>query len=480
MSPPATNAAASGPRGRRLKLAALATVSLMAVATACAFVWWKRDRDGSAGPSWQPPSQTFLASPMNVQPVRGWRTTVTELGVPVPEFGVDGQSRFVTNADPFWSGPLVGYLGDRGYFLAHSASAVGPQWWLVGVDVRDGRRLFPPVSLPPSEPRPMCYLNGPTAVLCLAPHAADDVTASVIDADTGHVSYVGATKLRNYPAKFEVRQIGIYAVAATADEGVYGVGSSAETTWFVPGSGRIDALHHRWYDAAPPMLATQTERGSGVDRRVVFSLRDGSVIKPALDDDAEQQMTIVFPNAFVAETYRPNSSEHRVQFFNDNGESIGRKSIEGSLGSDYGRDLPVVEQRRHAWAVYSPDGARLLSGLGDKPLSVRLIGSKIYLVTESSAGWKQYDLPTGLQGKTCQYGLDGPGYVGTDGAVVVEEDGNPNVGRKLRAYDLANCDLLWVSESPVGSFRQSWRINTTLVQLSDDGTELVSLVAPSR
>jgi hypothetical protein len=37
---------------------------------------------------------------------------------------------------------------------------------------------------------------------------------------------------------------------------------------------------------------------------------------------------------------------------------------------------------------------------------------------------------------------------------------------------------LWTLKSAVGSFRAVWRINTTLVQLSDDGTELMSLVAP--
>jgi hypothetical protein len=48
-----------------------------------------------------------------------------------------------------------------------------------------------------------------------------------------------------------------------------------------------------------------------------------------------------------------------------------------------------------------------------------------------------------------------------------------------KARDLATCDTQWPLSSAVGSFRDVWRVNTTLVQLSDDGTELVSLVAPS-
>jgi hypothetical protein len=61
----------------------------------------------------------------------------------------------------------------------------------------------------------------------------------------------------------------------------------------------------------------------------------------------------------------------------------------------------------------------------------------------------------------------------------VEVLGERYVGRVAEAIDLATCDTLWTLTAPVGSFAQVWRVNTTLVQLSDDGTELVSLVAPS-
>jgi hypothetical protein len=70
------------------------------------------------------------------------------------------------------------------------------------------------------------------------------------------------------------------------------------------------------------------------------------------------------------------------------------------------------------------------------------------------------------------------GYIGSDGAVGVLEDGNPHVGLVTTAIDLKTCDTLWTLKSAIGSFRDVWRINTTLVQLSDDGTELMSLVAP--
>ncbi len=92
--------------------------------------------------------------------------------------------------------------------------------------------------------------------------------------------------------------------------------------------------------------------------------------------------------------------------------------------------------------------------------------------------WQQYDLRTGARGKECNYNF-GAGYLGTDGKVGLMASGNPNVGMITKAMDLATCDTLWSIESPVGSFRKVWRINITLVQLSADGTELMSLVARS-
>jgi hypothetical protein len=64
-----------------------------------------------------------------------------------------------------------------------------------------------------------------------------------------------------------------------------------------------------------------------------------------------------------------------------------------------------------------------------------------------------------------------------DGVVLVVTSPNANVVAKAR--DLATCDTLWTIPSQPNSLGRVWRVNTTLVQLSDDGTELVSLVAPS-
>jgi hypothetical protein len=84
----------------------------------------------------------------------------------------------------------------------------------------------------------------------------------------------------------------------------------------------------------------------------------------------------------------------------------------------------------------------------------------------------------GVKGKTCDFNMDYR-YLGTDGTVGVFQVDNPQVGLVAKARHLTTCDTLWELPSQVGSLARVWRVNTTLVQLSDDGTELMSLVAPS-
>ena len=87
-------------------------------------------------------------------------------------------------------------------------------------------------------------------------------------------------------------------------------------------------------------------------------------------------------------------------------------------------------------------------------------------------------MKTGAKGKTCEFDM-GNRYLGTGGSVGVFRVDNPRAGLVAKAIDLATCDNLWELPSQAGSLARVWRINTTLVQLSDDGTELMSLVAPS-
>jgi hypothetical protein len=305
----------------------------------------------------------------------------------------------------------------------------------------------------------------------------ENTTAWVIDARSGTVTHTGPTNLRTYPAELMVHQVGIWAVAETQYQGVYGIGPNAETTWFVPGDGSVDQNYLGTRDIGPPDLATQTS--GGLDFKVVFALSDGKVIKPKVSDDAAQQETVVYPGGFAA-VIEYNETRRGVQFFDVTGKQLSREGVPGLL-DNHATDLPMVNLTSGGWAVYTPDGGKLLEESGKAPQESRLIGTTLYLKRSGDSmarHWQPYDLRTGAKGKECNYDL-GTGYLGTDGKVGVFESGNPNVGLVTKGIDLTTCEALWQVQSPVGSFRDVWRINTTLVQLSDDGTELTSLVAPS-
>ena len=91
-----------------LVLAILAVVVVVVVVLALLIVWWKRDDNLSdARANWQPPEQSFLP-PLSVRPVAGWRTSVTDLGLPGPTPGVSGQSMIAASNERFGPKTYVG------------------------------------------------------------------------------------------------------------------------------------------------------------------------------------------------------------------------------------------------------------------------------------------------------------------------------------------------------------------------------------
>jgi hypothetical protein len=424
------------------------------------------DADRSA---WQPPAQTFLTPPVGVKPAPGWRLTVADLGLP-PD------SRIVTDERPRESTPFIGSLGDTAYFLASTPAARAANWWLVGVDTRQGRPTFAPVALDTGEAAPECIVNAPAAVLCVrdggdSRNTVEGAIAWVVDTMRGTVSYVGPTDLRTYPDELTVHAIGPYGVAETQHQGVHGIGARAEPTWFVPGDGKADQLYARVGDVTPSSLLTQNDSRGGREATIVFSAIDGAVVSSGTGDIRSAQ---VYPGGFAVDV-AVGEVDDQVQFFDESGTRVGDVSLKAGLTS-HTSDLPVV-QTPQGWAVYSPRGTLLLDVTGNAPGHTRLIGTTFYAQDPDSSNtvWRQYDLRTGSEGKSCDYKLDSD-FLGSDGKVGVFEKGNPNVGLVTEARDLATCDSLWTIASPAGSFRDVWRVTTTLVQLSDDGTELMSLV----
>jgi hypothetical protein len=113
---------------------------------------------------------------------------------------------------------------------------------------------------------------------------------------------------------------------------------------------------------------------------------------------------------------------------------------------------------------------------------MQLIGTTLWVGETSGAGephFQPYDLRTGDKGKPCAFDLIN-GYLGTDGSVFVRSPWNQKSDDLMQAYDLATCEMVWsIPRTIVGSLGRVTRIGNTLVQLSNDGTELMSLVAPS-
>lgn len=437
--------------------------------TVAGLLWWHHSRHTQTG-TWNPPPQTVLSS-MRTLPAVGWRISAVDVGLP-PD------TAFVTAPNVGQSKPLVGYLDNKAYFLASRPQGHG--WWLVGIDVRSGQALFPPVSLASDTVyRPDCYLNGPTSVLCLRLDGTASV-AWVIQATTGVVTFRGPTSLTQNPGNNGVDQVGVYAIASKAGQGVSGVGDHAERTWFVGGHGDIDQRYRAQSDLGDPTIGTQGIGGPATVRKVVFSLADGKVLSPDLGSGRQTLDAVVYPGGFAMEggPSGPLADSEEVLFYDTRGQQIGRAETTGTLATR-SHDVPTIVTSGGAM-VYTPSGAPVVrvSSDGAEPDTV-LIGTRLMVNTGGGSSfpeWTQYDLRTGKQGPTCEANFGN--YLGTDGTVAVLRILDPARGRVATAVDLATCQRLWTLQAGIDSQAQVWRINTTLVQLSDEGTELMSLVAP--
>lgn len=385
---------------------------------------------------------------------------------------------FVTAPSVGQSKPLIGYLDNKAYFLASRLD--DHDWWLVGVDVARGRPLFPPVPLASDTIyRPDCFLNGPNALLCLRLDGTSTI-AWTIHAETGAVTFRGPTALTQNPGHNGVDQVGIYAIASEQGRGVSGIGNRAELTWFVGGHGDVDQRYRAQSDLGDPTIATQGVGGPATVRKVAFSLVDGKVLSPDLGPERQTLDAVVYPGGFATEAGPSGrlADPDEVLFYNAQAQQVGHLESGGRLATS-SRDVPIMV-KPSGTTVYTQRGDPLarISSDGAEPDTV-LIGTRLLVNAGGGSSfpkWTQYDLRTGKQGPTCEdnYG----NYLGTDGTVTVLRVLDPDSGRVAKAVDLATCNSLWTIQAGVDSDAQVWRINTTLVQLSDDGKELMSLVAP--
>jgi hypothetical protein len=456
----------SPPNRRRTWFVLMAVVVVLALVV-CVFVWRTRDGRLANRGTWHNAEDDFSSS-MRDQPVPGWRTSATDLGLPAELEGAD-PSRIAESNDTFGPRPFIGRVGDKAFFLARSGSEPNPQWWLTGVDVKSGQPVFPAVPLLTDINFPRCFINGPTDVLCLSYELS--ATAWVVDAQSGAVLYNGSTDLRALPGPLVVEQVANHAVASAARQGVYGIGHRAETTWFVPGDGTVVGTAD-----IDTTLATQGSKEKSDWNTAVFDVRDGRVLKPEGQDGIKLQTTVLYPGGFAA-VAEVDDKLTGVQFFDETGKHLGG-GIQGRPSTDRSGTLPIVARYEGDQSgVFSPGGGLLL----DMPPGNKFVVGDSILLNENKSDtfpmWRQYDVNTGAKGAACDFNMGN--FLGSDGSVFVFKVSNRKAGLVAKARDRNTCDTLWTLPSAVDSLAHIWRVNDTLVHLSDDGTELTSLVAPS-
>lgn len=453
------------PRSRRRTWIVLATALAVVVALVAGGIWW--NASGSemwARARWQPPPTAYLSSPMGQAPVPGWRTSVTDLGVPPAAPGGDA-TRIAVSNEKYARDALIDTLDNRAYFLARSSGPSGTSWWLTGLDAIDGHTLFPAVQLNTGERAPECFLNGPDAMVCLVDDGSA-ATAWVVDLRGGEVTYTGPTPLRLSSTGLRARRTGDYLLAVTEKEGVYGVGPKAELTWFIPGLGTV-------FGPAKNIAA----EGTG-GNYVFFSLTDGHVFTPEVPEGAVFDDVMFNGDGFSARVLKDGEKFNpTVESFDLTGRTIGTLGLTGFPAAEG----LYIDTSLSGWTVVTARGSRLLTVDGERPHDTLLIGTTLY-VDESNhvdfQHWQPYDLKSGDKGKPCEIDL-GRKYLGTDGTIAVRKVTNPQVDLIAKAFNLKTCEMVWSLPKEANSFGRIWRIGDTLVQVSDDGTELNSLVAPS-
>lgn len=401
------------------------------------------------------PKTALLAASMRQLPVPGWQASLSQLGLP-PDSGVL---------------PLTN-VGDRGIFLGITEE----DWWLLGVDVGDGKRFLSPFRIGPAKNADVdCYVNGPPMVLCVWNSRDLEVASAawIIDTASGTVRFDGPTTLfvRSEQDRPRLVQVGDHAVAAIPGKGVHGVGQRGELTWFVPGDGSLATQQlDRELDTTLPPIAIQ---GGGQVADIVFSAANGNIVKPSLPHDVQLGRAMVYPGGFGYQ-YTPTSdfTEDRVAFFDSSGKLLSQPTSEGTLENG-SPDLPMMLTARQE-VVSTLSGERLLELPRTLPSSTtRLIGSRLFISDGAGEEWRQFDLRTGTEGRSCPGDSLGTYYIASDGEVVVAAGDTT----AAQGVDIASCKTLWILPQRPGEVVRVWRVNNTLVQRAGD--RLFSLIAPA-
>lgn len=451
----------------------VALVAIAAVLIAAAIVLIPRLSQGAAdqpaaGREVALPGEVLLAS-LREKPVPGWRINLSDL---------------LPGAKQPLRANLFDYIGEKAFFTLRSDDG---RSWLLGVDVKQGSSLFPPIEFPDSA-GPDCFVNGPNRVLCLntisdrvTGGGSEQVEIWVVDTGNGAVVAHGPTDLRasiTEPPLYTVNAVGDYAVARQDGVGWYGLGDHGERTWFVPGSGApprytLDKLH---FPGNPVSNLVGDQDGDGL----VFSAQDGRVfphvpgwVEPVIggfvvmDDQSPSAFHFYGNDGTKTGEYRPQDGES-AEIATGNGQRV--VVTLSKIGSSDATQL-----------IFTPTGQLITEtkthSLGD---AIRFIGNYMYAGPDNTLDpniiWNKYDLTTGKNVSACSgMPLARTDLIGSDGTVVLGDLPGPTPSDTFpAAVDTNTCTRLWElpSRTPL------WTVGTTLLQAVPESNEIISLVPP--
>lgn len=175
-------------------------------------------------------------------------------------------------------------------------------------------------------------------------------------------------------------QVGDYAVAAVEGEGVHGVGPHAELTWFVAGSGHLTQSTEWARDVGPQRLAVQDGASTA---SVVFSVDDGTEIKPDVQQGEQLGRAMIFPGGFGYEYRSGGDGIDRAAFFDEAGKALSRREVNGTLGIG-SLDVPLVRTETRD-VFFNLEGQQLLDiPLAERMPYARLIGTRLFITADES------------------------------------------------------------------------------------------------
>jgi hypothetical protein len=468
----------SKPGTPRWWLIAAAVVVVAALAVGGVLAWrFGRSSPKVADPLIGTPKNMLVSFALNREPVGGWRISVVDIGLP-PKVGV---------------GSVFSSDGDKVFFLTKDCGGdcgqaptghEGPSTSFVyGLDLRTGARLYPPVRLP-NFGGSTCHGNGPSAAVCLGFDHDMKPTAYVVDLERGAVTYSGPNELK------QPQEVGEqYGVTRLVDQqgdgyqvgfgsGVYGIGSHAEHTWFVPGKGSVTVPGSAQVnDMASLSLAVQSDSDGKPDR--VFSVIDGRDLTPTAPEGAKLDSARVFQGGFAYQ-FTKDTGEAGLLIYDASGRLLDTVRPERLYLQDSAA-LPIALNRKtNTWIVYSTDGVPLVDiPATDLVANFKTIASTLFVQkpvdlhnTDEENPWQQWDLLNGKStGPECKLDFSAGSYVGSDDHVVITA--GEHSGQTI-AVDTATCKTIW--QFPERT--DVWKVGTGLLRSDFPYDAITSLRAP--